>query len=650
MSQKDLLLVSLGPIQDFIASARRCQDLWYGSTMLSEIARAAADGLRRAAGEADEPAEILIYPASIESGKAVANKILLFVERGRAAAGALAGEEAMQAELLALTERALDKLSSSDRETLVDVDRLEAQVGSLMEYYWVSVPLDESDYAGSRAGAERALAQRKSTRNWAQPNWDQGRGLPKSSLDGQRETVIREEAYETLTPSQRRKRLHIKKSEQLCGVGLVKRLGTAELDVEGGESTNPVFHSTSHVTAGPLLTREALGGPQGAFEEFLETLEGSGVDTRRFRIRESSWAIEQAPPPGWSGETASPDSTFASQGRYGYDGCLFYPGRARELAEEYSDGGKSVEKTQRDIEAAQLALSKRYAISEHRFPSYYAFLLADGDHMGRAFDILADVADHRDLSERVERFASATAEIIGRHGGSPIYAGGDDVLALLPLHTALSASRALAAKFEELVGAPFGPRLRTRDPEASTPTLSVGLGIAHHMSNMGEVRALAKSAERAAKDAGRNAFAIAIKKRSGPTMMVARRWDDAHPLADALDMWACHYHDRSLPGGFALELEELTRRFGSGPVAASGMGPVFEALALRAVGRKRASGGTSSLGHALDAMLRERITLAMSSPEPGAALLELAEELQIARLFERAYEVAWPAAAEGSAR
>lgn len=46
----NLLLVSLGPIQDFIASARRCQDLWFGSFLLSELSRATAEAIMDVAG------------------------------------------------------------------------------------------------------------------------------------------------------------------------------------------------------------------------------------------------------------------------------------------------------------------------------------------------------------------------------------------------------------------------------------------------------------------------------------------------------------------------------------------------------------------------------------------------------------------------
>ena len=34
-----VLIVTLGPIQDFIAAARRTRDLWFGSWLLSELSK-----------------------------------------------------------------------------------------------------------------------------------------------------------------------------------------------------------------------------------------------------------------------------------------------------------------------------------------------------------------------------------------------------------------------------------------------------------------------------------------------------------------------------------------------------------------------------------------------------------------------------------
>src|SRR6266705_2867854 len=55
---KYLFLVSIGPVQDFIASARRTRDLAFGSWFLSELSRAAARAIVDQNG-----LESLIFPA-----------------------------------------------------------------------------------------------------------------------------------------------------------------------------------------------------------------------------------------------------------------------------------------------------------------------------------------------------------------------------------------------------------------------------------------------------------------------------------------------------------------------------------------------------------------------------------------------------------
>ena len=45
-----LVALSVGPIQEFIAAARRTRDLFAGSKLLSELSKAAAKGLSDARG------------------------------------------------------------------------------------------------------------------------------------------------------------------------------------------------------------------------------------------------------------------------------------------------------------------------------------------------------------------------------------------------------------------------------------------------------------------------------------------------------------------------------------------------------------------------------------------------------------------------
>ena len=54
MTQQYMLLFSLGPVQSFIAQARKTRDLWLGSYLLSVLMEAAMEHIKR---------ESLVFPA-----------------------------------------------------------------------------------------------------------------------------------------------------------------------------------------------------------------------------------------------------------------------------------------------------------------------------------------------------------------------------------------------------------------------------------------------------------------------------------------------------------------------------------------------------------------------------------------------------------
>src|SRR5829696_1712564 len=60
-----VLILTLGPIQDFIETARRTRDLWFGSWLLSELSKATAEAIARVVG-----IEALVFPgiADIPTG------------------------------------------------------------------------------------------------------------------------------------------------------------------------------------------------------------------------------------------------------------------------------------------------------------------------------------------------------------------------------------------------------------------------------------------------------------------------------------------------------------------------------------------------------------------------------------------------------
>ena len=80
-----LLALALGPVQDFIAAARRTRDLWLGSHLLSEISKAAARVVAQEGGQLVFPApERSAQELADDSELTVANVILAEVPEGTA--------------------------------------------------------------------------------------------------------------------------------------------------------------------------------------------------------------------------------------------------------------------------------------------------------------------------------------------------------------------------------------------------------------------------------------------------------------------------------------------------------------------------------------------------------------------------------------
>ena len=260
MSQS-LLLISLGPVQDFIATARRTRDLWFGSYLLSELSKTVAKNIAETEGES---LESLIFPAPVDmndlklgqsQGLNVANKIFALIS-GDPADIANKCKDALFKHLASIQAEAYTNLRGDN----INTKNADAQIQDLTEFYWVSVPLG-SDYSTARQRAEFLLSAVKATRNYIQPSW--ASNAPKSSMDGQRESVIAEEEYDTYreTPTKLFKKYGVRRGERLCGVGLLKRHGS-----RGNDSR---FFSTSHMATLPHLAHlehQAKANP--ALEEY----------------------------------------------------------------------------------------------------------------------------------------------------------------------------------------------------------------------------------------------------------------------------------------------------------------------------------------------------------------------------------------------
>ncbi|MFV0337755.1 MAG: type III-B CRISPR-associated protein Cas10/Cmr2 [Chthoniobacterales bacterium] len=160
---------------------------------------------------------------------------------------------------------------------------------------------------------------------------------------------------------------------------------------------------------------------------------------------------------------------------------------------------------------------------------YFAILAMDGDEMGqwvsgKKFTTPITQNDHTEFSKILNDFAlNCAARIVSKHKGKLIYAGGDDILAMLPASTALTCARELRDAFIQI--------FTEKDTHKYTSIdASIGLAIAHFKSPLQDLVRTAQTAEKKAKQAtkkgghGRSAIAISILKRSGEILEWGTKW------------------------------------------------------------------------------------------------------------------------------
>ena len=397
------------------------------------------------------------------------------------------------------------------------------QVKDTLEFYAVWVPLGDS-YKQARCAAEQALAGRKNLRDFRPWAHDRA-GAPKSSLDGARVSVLGDDRGK---PEFRR--LRIANGEQLDAIGLIKRAGFEP------EQFVPIVN----VAAGAWLQQAAKEAPK-KLEQVRQACRRAGIH----RVERPELPVV-AP--------------------FCFDASVLYPSRWAATFKEL-DTPRSQSEAAAWGEAHVRPLLKAVKSDP---PAYVACLVADGDRMGAALDRLLTAEKNRQLSKALAEFPAAARKVVEEQCyGSLIYAGGDDVLAFLPVATAADCAAKLAEQFRHIMAAALA--------SAGPPTLSVGIGIGHFMEQMSELLALARRAERLAKDqAGRDALAIIFDKRSGGERTLHLKWS-SDPVA-RLRTDAARLED-SLSSGKVYELGALLRRFGNVPEAQVG-----RALAVYAAG------------------------------------------------------------------
>ncbi|NOX55805.1 MAG: type III-B CRISPR-associated protein Cas10/Cmr2 [Planctomycetes bacterium] len=539
-----LLALSIGPVQEFIAAARRTRDLWFGSFMLSELSKAAAKAIADRVGidclifpAAEDATDLEATPHGEEPRFTVANIILAQVPDNPLPESLL--QEAKHA--VAKRWRSFAEEARAAAGDIVRDELWRGQVDDVVEVYAAWLPFEpesEHAYKNARKRLMRLLEGRKRCRDFAQPEPEANRRarLPKSSLDGRRETVLIDLREGHASDDLRRfafRKLRLQEGEQLDVVGLTKRLA---------HGARP-YPSVARIAADPWLRRIARCAEQDtrvaeAFDALKQACEKLGTDIIR--------CIDP--------------SRFPAYRDFPFEGTAVYRTRYASLADESQVNRERLERLARAVR--KLSDPPDCGGLGFGAPSpYVAILVADGDHMGRLIAEMSTAEEHRAFSQRLAQFAARVRQIVADHNGACIYAGGDDVLALLPVDKCLRCARKLRDDFQVSL------------QQFGNPTFSVGVAIGHFLEPLEDLRAYGRAAEQRAKGptpgvaergihAQRNGLAVFVHPRSGVAFGIREQWQAGQESIDErLQHWAELFSSHALPHKFPYDLRRLADQY-----------------------------------------------------------------------------------------
>jgi CRISPR-associated protein Cmr2 len=206
-------------------------------------------------------------------------------------------------------------------------------------------------------------------------------------------------------------------------------------------------------------------------------------------------------------------------------------------------------------------LNKLYEKVSSKPVPYYALILMDGDSMGKLIASMKNAGSRSDnFSKNLGEFAKSVQGIVARLDGKAIYAGGDDVMAVLPAKHALDATEKLARKYSSCFN------------NDSKATLSGAIVFAHRKFPLRQVlREAHHLLDDVAKNGtGRDALAIGVIQGGGLNAVWSAPWKAVRggdvekgfgELNKVIDLFSSAPKDKQIPRFNASFLYMLRNRF-----------------------------------------------------------------------------------------
>ena len=513
--------ISIGPVQGFVSQSRRTRDLWGSSYLLAFLSAHAMRGAGEAGGCLVSPdvGEDRLYQwvCGRREGEAprigsLPNHFVVEVE-GDVSEVAQAGIRSLNA--------AWERVCSAVWSTFVapvchigngTEETWSRQVESFWEVTWTA--------GDAREAGGSLLARRKRWRTHRVPaepgdkctvmhDRQELSGFIRA-LDGAKQDAF----WQRVRDGRRTGLLDLRDNERLCAVAFVKRMfPKIACEALGWEVAASHWPSTVYVGAVPWIRRASSAVPQQA-QAYADAVKRSANDDVFPMHR---------PPFGLGVPAAGRFPTLDAS----YLHREFVMSKQRcPLSEDSSPEARNdLAKRLRSIYDATDEEGRRLGPP----PTFHAVILADGDRLGALVGKLGGESVSRALAE----FTDAAPRIVDWHDGVAVYAGGDDVLAMIPVSGALDCARALSAAYRDAFSGIDG---------GDEATLSAAVVFAQVRLPLSQVLDEAhRLLDDVAKDRnGRDSLAAAVLKPGGLYCKWATTWirrgpDGDTPAVDLLD-------------------------------------------------------------------------------------------------------------------
>lgn len=511
---------TLGPVQGFVSQARRTRDFWAGSFILSWLAAVAIKAVEYQKGEIKFPHADENYMAWLvgKGKKGTEPQQGSIPNRFKSLVAAVdpntfnpdAVVDAVQEAWKALADKVWEEdLGLPSASPAVAI--WERQIPSFWDMSWVITP-DATDSS--------ALDKRK---NWRSYTPSDEPGVKCAMMDGWQElsgeASPNRKAMEVFWNAIRDNGKQGMKSdladnEALCSMAFVKRRFSRhfakinhkmkqgwQLKGWAVQSTVPSVTYMAAVHWLEKVLKDAEPAKLHAFHDAAAKLTGEEYGEWDTNIH----CLEQLP------------QSREFKRLRSLDGNVFF----KNMLEN-----KRVFKDEKQAETVKKALK---AVNDSAkiepVSPFYAILLMDGDSLGSH---MSNSELHYSITQGLADFTDGVPAIVKRHNGFLIYAGGDDVLAILPLEDAIPCAAALRTHYMNCF-----KEQPNSDPDKHRhyipTTLSGAIEFAHIKTPLTSVLKDAHHLlDEVAKDGrGRDALAIRVWKPGGLQIEWAQPWEIA---------------------------------------------------------------------------------------------------------------------------